>query len=498
VTEVGPPNAVLSRRDRALTRMIDGVTEHAIFLLDPGGQVLTWNRGAERIKGYTAEEIVGAHFSCFYTEEARAAGRPDDELAVAVREGRSEQEGWRIRKDGSRLWASVVITPVYDDDGSLIGFGKVTRDLTAQRLWEEQLTATATEQRERAEQLEQFRLMVSAVRDYAIFMLDPGGYVKTWNAGAQRFKGYTAEEIIGQHFSRFFTDEGREADRPARVLEQAAREGIYEEEGWRVRKDGSHFWANVVVTPLRDDHNVLVGYAKVTRDLTARRAAQEELRQFTSSAAHDMREPLRTISGFAELLQRRFADELPDEAVEYLGHIGSSASRMQRLLEDLLTYARSGAGTVAQEPVVLREAVDAVLEGLRAATDERGTQLSVEVPPDAVVAGDRTAVEVVLQNLISNAVKFSAGDGQRVVVAAEPVDDGWRITIADNGPGVPVDGQGRIFDPFVQLAHGDERGTGLGLAIVRRLVNRQSGRAGVESIPGEGSTFWVVLPRAVG
>ena len=249
--------------------LVDSIVEYAIFLLDSQGCVVTWNPGAERIEGYAANEILGEHFSKFYSAEDLAIDKPRRELEIAMTEGRFEDEGWRIRKDGSRFWASVVITALRDHTGKLRGFGKVTRDLTAQRCSEEKLR--------HAEQ--RFHHLVDAVIDYAIFMLDPEGHVATWNPGARRVTGYSSAEIIGKHFSSFFPAKDRAAGEPERILETVRRDGRCEIEGWRVRNDGTHFWANIVMTALRDDDGTLIGFANVTRDLTESRSSREELQR---------------------------------------------------------------------------------------------------------------------------------------------------------------------------------------------------------------------------
>jgi PAS domain S-box-containing protein len=260
-----------------LRQLIEFQPDYAIFLLDPTGHVVTWNGGARRLKGYDADEIIGRHFSAFYPPEQVADGLPDRILESARATGRHEAEGWRVRKDGTRFWANVVITALRDDDGSLIGFGKVTRDLTIRQLAIDELRAGAAELRLANAELQQFHLLVSSVRDYAIFILSPSGHIRTWNAGAENIKGYSAGEAIGRHFELFYTDDARARRHPAYELAVATREGRFEEEGWRVRKDGTLFWANVVITALRDAHNELVGFAKVTRDLTERREAQQRL-----------------------------------------------------------------------------------------------------------------------------------------------------------------------------------------------------------------------------
>ena len=245
--------------------LVESVQDYAIFALDTQGYILSWNAGAQRFKGYTAEEIVGKHFSIFYPQERIAEGYPEYELREAARVGRFEDEGWRLRKDGTRFWANVVITALRDSSGDLIGYAKVTRDLSERREAEEALRLSE----------ERFRLLVQGVKDYAIFLLDPEGHIATWNTGAQRIKGYTSEEIIGKHFSIFYPPE-RVAERfPQYELKVATEVGQYEDEGWRVRKDGSRFWANVLITALRNKRGELVGFGKVTRDLTERRMAEE-------------------------------------------------------------------------------------------------------------------------------------------------------------------------------------------------------------------------------
>jgi PAS domain S-box-containing protein len=274
---VSPHRHTSADADAQLRLLVESQPDYAIFLLDPSGHVKTWNGGARRLKGYQADEIIGRHFSTFYPEEDVEAGVPDRILEKARSTGRHEAEGWRIRQDGSRFWADVVITALREDDGTLVGFGKVTRDLTSRQLATEQMRAGAAELRMANAELEQFRLLITSVRDYAIFVLDVTGRIRTWNPGAERIKGYSADEVIGRHFELFYTDDARARRHPDHELRVAAHEGRFEEEGWRVRKDGTLFWANVVITALRDTRNGLVGYAKVTRDLTERRKAQQLL-----------------------------------------------------------------------------------------------------------------------------------------------------------------------------------------------------------------------------
>lgn len=500
------------RRAHELALLVDNILDYAIFLLDADGVVVSWNAGAERLKGYTAAEIVGAHFSTFYADEDRAQNRPAHNLEIARREGRFEEEGWRVRRDGSRFWAGVLLTAIRDEDGTIIGYGKVTRDLTASRQHEQRLRENAAALAAANDELEQFRRLVLNVRDYAIFLLDSGGHIRTWNAGAERIKGYTAQEIVGRHFSTFYTDEDRARDHPAAELQIATETGRYEEEGWRVRKDGSRFWANVVITALRDDDGTLIGFAKITRDLTERRAAEEALRhanerlvrsnqeldRFASVAAHDLQEPLRTISGFSELLRERHADGLDDKGMNYLSHIGSAVDRMSRLVDDLLGYARAAAEpSVAGSETVLADAVAQVLDELRATIDERGTTVTVDVPANVRVRAEPRDVEAALRNLLSNAVKFASADHPRVAVTAEQVEGSFRVWVIDNGIGIDPADRPRLFVPFARLHSASEyEGTGLGLAIAQRVVERNDGAIGVDSTVGEGSRFWFTLPAS--
>jgi PAS domain S-box-containing protein len=506
------PEVGVSRRAHELALLVDGVRDYAILLLDDSGTIVTWNLGAERLKGYTAQDAIGCHFSMFSTEEDLARGHPAEVLAAARRDGRYEEDGWRVRRDGSRFWANVVITAIRDPDGSSVGFGKVVRDLTAQRVAEERLRATADELATANVELEQFRRLVLGVRDYAIFLLDPGGYVTTWNAGAQFTKGYKAEEIIGRHISVFYTEADKARGHPAEELRIAAETGRYEEEGWRIRKDGSRLWANVVLTSVRDDEGTLVGFAKVTRDLTERRAAEQavraanarlertnrELDRFAAVAAHDLQEPLRTIAGFSGLLAERHAAALDDTARGYVAHIAAGVDRMTRLVDDLLGYARAAEPTgVGGDTVVLADAIGVVLSELRATVDAHGTEIAVDVAGDVHVHAEERDVEAALRNLISNAVKFADSGAPRVTVRAGLVERDVRIDVTDNGIGIDPADRPRLFQPFQRLdSAADQPGTGLGLAIAQRVVERNGGSIGVDSVAGEGSRFWFTLPAA--
>jgi PAS domain S-box-containing protein len=322
--------------DAGLFRLlVDRVVDYAIFLLTPDGHVASWNKGAERLKGYRAAEIIGHSFERFYPPEARAAGRPARLLAIARAEGRVEDEGWRVRKDGTRFWADVVITALRDDSGQLVGFAKVTRDLTERRAAEEQLRQSE----------ERFRTLVASVKDYAIFLLSPEGRILTWNEGAARIKGYAPDEIIGQSFERFYTAEDRAAGLPARLLATARAEGRVEHEGWRVRKDGSRFWADVVITALTNPEGQPIGFAKVTRDLTERRQAeQERARRVAAERAAERIDRLQVATAALAAASRpqHVAEVLADVGVRALGASASAIAFPAPEGESLAVYAIAG------------------------------------------------------------------------------------------------------------------------------------------------------------
>ena len=488
--------------------LVDSVRDYAIFALDPNGNVLSWNAGAESLKGYSADEIIGRHFSIFYPPEKQAEKFPEYELEVARREGRFEDEGWRIRKDGSRFWANVVITALRDETGTLVGFAKVTRDLTERFLAEEALR----------ESEERFRLLVQGVKDYAIFMLDPAGRIASWNEGAQRIKGYEAAEIIGRHFSTFYPAEDVAAGKPERELEIAVSEGKYEEEGWRVRKDGSLFWANVLITAVRSADGRLVGFAKVTRDLTERRAATERAladarrvteaetasrikSEFLAAMSHELRTPINATLGYTELLSLGLRGPLTETQREDLERIRVSQQYLLGIITDLLNYSRMEAGRMEYDlsPVPVQAIVDAVLPMVEPQARKKGVALErIACEDRLVVQVDRTKGEQVMLNLLSNAVKFTP-EGGRVTVSCTAGEGTVTISVVDTGPGIPEDQQAAIFEPFVQLGRShtsSHEGTGLGLAISRDLARAMGGDVTVASTPGQGATFAFVLARA--
>ena len=490
--------------------LVRSVVDYGIFMLDRAGHVMSWNPGAERIKGYSAEEIIGQNFACFYTDEDRAAGVPALALKTAAECGRFAAEGWRVRKDGSRFWAHVLIDPVFED-GKLVGFAKVTRDMTEQRA--NHLAALETERR--------FRMLVRGVTDYAIYMLDPDGHVTNWNAGAARIKGYAEHEIVGEHFSRFYLPEDAEAGIPRIALEQALRDGRYESEGWRVRKDGTRFWASAIIDAIHDDDGALIGFAKITRDLTERRATQLELEeareqffqaqkmeavgQLTGGLAHDFNNMLTGISGSLELLRVRIAQGRLSDLDRYITSAQGATSRAAALTHRLLAFARRQ--TLDPKPTDANRLIS-TMEDLVQRTV--GPQVKVE---SVLAIGlwltlcDPNQLESALLNLCINARDAMPEGGQLTVETANTWLDerGARerdmeagqyvaICVSDTGTGMSPDILARAFDPFFTTKPIGE-GTGLGLSMVYGFARQSGGQVRLYSEIGNGTTVRLYLPR---
>ncbi|WP_413990461.1 PAS domain S-box protein [Labrys okinawensis] len=488
--------------------LLEAVTDYAIYMLDLDGRVASWNAGARRFKGYEANEIIGQHFSRFYTEKDRVDGLPARALATAESEGRFENEGWRVRKDGTRFWAHVVIDPIRDPAGRLVGYAKITRDLTERREAEDKLRRS----------LEQFRLLVQSVTDYAIYMIDKDGFISSWNAGAERIKGYDAEEIIGQHFSRFYTPEDRAAGEPAKALETAGREGRYEREGWRVRKDGTRFRASVIIDAITGDDGTLIGFAKITRDITERVAAQraldearealaqsqkvEAIGQLTGGIAHDFNNLLTAILGSLTLVRKRVGDDA--KVLSLLDNAIHGAERGSALVKRMLAFARrQELSLVAVDlPELVRSMKDLMQTSI-------GPMITIDIrfPPDLEpVRSDRHQLESALVNLVVNA-RDAMPNGGMVTISglAEEIRENHRtrlkpgryvcLSVADTGIGMDKATLVKAAEPFF-TTKGIGKGTGLGLPMIQGLAEQSGGRLVLESDLGRGTTARIWLPSA--
>ena len=475
-------------------QLVESTRDYAIFLLDQRGHILTWNAGAERIKGYTAAEILGHHFSRFYTEDAVARRWPEHELAVAATQGRFEDEGWRVRKDGSRFWANVVITALRDPGGEVRGFSKIARDLSERRRAEESLRHSE----------ERFRLLVEAVRDYAIFMLDTDGRVVSWNAGAERIKGYAAHEIIGKHFSVFYPEDARRKKWPEQELALAREHGRFEDEGPRLRKDGTTFWANVVIAVVSVRDGTLRGFAKVTRDLTDLRRvealedASRKTNEFLAMLAHELRNPLAPMANALKLLARVPTSDPTELWVREV--LERQTGQMSRLVDDLLDVSRvtRSAMVLDRKPLDARKSLRNALDAARQWIEEGRHRLTLAIADERLdVDGDEVRLNQVFQNLLHNAAKYTPQGGEIRVTARRKGDEAV-ISVRDSGVGMTPELIESAFQIFKQGSQSLDRphgGLGVGLSLVQRLVHLHGGSVQARSEgPGKGAEFIVRLP----
>lgn len=488
--------------------LVRAVTDYAIYMLDLDGNIVTWNAGAERLKGYAETEIIGQHFSNFFTSEDRAAGKPAAALRTAAETGRWEDEGWRVRKNGARFWALAVLDAIRDKDGKLAGFAKITRDMTERRLAQQAL----------AESERRFRLLVGSVIDYALFTLDLQGVIQSWNPGAERLKGYTAAEVIGKHFSTFYTQEAREAGEPERVLSAARTQGRFEGEGWRVRKDGTRFWANVVIDPIRDEDGSLIGFTKITRDITERRALEqardqlyqaqkmESVGQLTGGVAHDFNNLLTAVGGSLSLLKHLITDP---RALKLLDTAESAVARGSRLTQQLLAFSRQQ--PVQPEKANVNELIASLASLLRHASGEN-TEIRLNLSPLLWSCEiDRTQLQSALLNLVVNARDALSGRGGIVTIETRncQIDEARAaslgeiapgpfvmLAVSDNGSGMSPETRAKAIEPFF-TTKGPGRGSGLGLSQVYGFARQSGGQLEIDSDLGRGTTIRIFLPGLV-
>lgn len=477
----------------------DQVRDYAIFFLDADGYIKSWNAGAAHIKQYSASEIIGQHFSVFYTAADIARNWPAYELKRTLLEGRFEDEGWRVRKDGTTFWANVIITAIRDEHGILLAYSKITRDLTARKRYEETLRQSE----------ERFRLLVNGVQDYAIYMLSPEGAVTSWNEGAHRIKGYDATEIIGKHYSQFYVAEDVEKGKPLAALAIAKEQGRCEDEGWRLRKDGSKFWARTTITPLYNSNNVLYGFAKVTQDLTQRRHAEalesstHQVNDFIAVLAHELRNPLAAIRNAVHL--QRIADlgESMSESARKI--IDRQSGQLAHIVDDLLDISRVTRGTLSMDkkPSDVATIIERAIETARPAIDAGRHLLEIDLPSErADVNGDELRLTQALTNIINNAARYTDPGGRIVIkVALSDSEEPGNVCISvqDTGRGIEPHLLNSVFGMFVQgkdPLHRPAAGLGVGLALARSIVELHNGTVQAKSSGmGKGAEFIICLPR---
>jgi len=471
--------------------LLEAAKDYAIFMLDPRGMIVTWNAGAERLKGYTEAEILGQHFSRFYSPEDIIRGAPEAQLRVAATTGRSETEGWRLRKNGSRFYADVVITAVHSASGVLLGFSKITRNIN-----------------ERRELQSQYENLLEAAPD-ALVISDVGGRVLLVNAQTERLFGHARAELMGRCVDILLPERMRGAHPRHRAFytsEPRVRSMGHGGDLWGLRKDGTEFPVEISLSPMPTPQGLVI--LSAIRDITDRRESEqqlrrllcelnrsnEELQQFAYVASHDLQEPLRMVTSYTQLLGQRYKGRLDADADEFIAYAVDGSARMQQLIQDLLIYSRIAATEMPPRLVSSERALEAALENLRLTMAENRAAVTHDLLPP-VTADDMHLVQV-FQNLIGNAIKYRGADDPRIhVSAARHGVTEWVFSVRDNGLGIDPQYFDRIFGLFQRL-HGKQEfsGTGIGLSICKKILDRLGGRIWVESRPGEGSTFHFALP----
>lgn len=474
---------------------IESIKDFAVFIVDPSGIVLSWNYGAENVLGYTHEETIGKPYSLFYQAPEPERLDIENEMATAKLEGRFEDEGWRVKKTGEEIWANGVLTPVLKD-GKLIGFTKVVLDLTQRKNLEDELRISEMKA----------RLFVEGVKDYAIFFLTPDGNIASWNQGAERLKGYKKEEVLGKHFSLFYTEEALKSGFPQYELVEAAKQGRFEDEGWRVRSDGTVFWANVVITPIYNK-DLLIGFSKITRDVTNKVKNEELMRKnkmllkintdldnFIYTASHDLKAPIANLEGLIFLLSKRIQGRLSDEEQKILNMMKQSIEKLRRTIDDLkeITKAQKGLDDKMEE-ISITSVLEEVKSDIENMIQEADAQFieSLEVTK---IRFAKANLRTILYNLISNAVKYRSPDRPlNIVIKTYALDSEIALSISDNGLGLSENQQSKLFMMFKRF-HSNTEGTGIGLYIIKRIVENAGGHIEAQSELDKGTTFTIFFP----
>ncbi|HEX8547385.1 MAG TPA: PAS domain-containing sensor histidine kinase [Cytophagaceae bacterium] len=510
----------LKQSEERYRLLVEGVKDYAIIMLSPEGYIYSWNEGARLLYGYADSEILGKHFSILYTEQDLSKSNPSEKLKEAFKIGRLEDEGWRLSRDGHIFFATVVITPVFNMEGRLIGYSKITRDLTERKMAEEKLRRSE----------ERHRLLIEGVKDYAIFMLSPDGYIQSWNEGARRMKGYEENEILGKHFSIFYPKDLLDKGFPDFELEETKRFGRFEHEGIRVRKGGSTFYANVIISSMYNSHGDLIGFSKITRDLTERKEAEtklsamnsnleimvksrteelssslselrrinSELDNFIYTASHDLKAPVMNIEGLVTTLKEMLLDYnfINTDVDNLLRMIDSSLQKFQRTITDLSSVSEiQKIDRDDKIEINLPELIEDIKGSIPHLIKEAGAHINVHA--ENIIGLRYTSIHIrsIIYNLLTNAIKYRSPDRPLVIdISSYTIDSFWILEMRDNGLGIKDENKNKIFEMFKRL-HTHVEGSGIGLYIVKRIVDNVGGKIELTSEPNKGTNFKVFLPR---
>jgi PAS domain S-box-containing protein len=521
--DVGPGSKLIEATSHPFQKIFDEIEDYAIILLNTEGNIINWSKGAEKLKQYKDYEVIGQNFQVFFLAEDRDNELPQRLLDLAASQGRAVDEGWRVRKDQTRFWGNSTLTALHGDQGEIIGFSHITRHVTDQNGAEDELRTSTRELQVKNEALkkseERYHRMIAEVEDYAIILLSPEGNIENWNAGAEKIKGYTANEIIGRNFSLFYTPEDSQKGLPQTLLAEAQSKGKAIHEGWRVRKDGSRFWGSIVITAVHATDGSIIGFSKVTRDLSERKEAEEtmhqyllelesknvELEQFAYVASHDLQEPLRKIKTFSDLIDKDKKNEA--NISKYLAKINASASRMTLLIRSVLNYSRITRSEEEKVETDLTTILEDIISDFELLLAEKNGRIEYEPLPSIMAVP--LQMNQLFSNIIGNALKYNYNPPfikvTSTVVSSDevinrplilPDGDYLQLKFSDNGIGFEQHYENLIFSMFQRLHSKEEfSGTGIGLALCKRIMDIHFGHITVRSQPNVGSDFYVYFPN---